>query len=328
MNILVTGSAGFIGFHTSKYLLDNSDNTVIGLDGLTDYYDVNLKNDRNEILNANKNYVFKKGLLEDADFVSEVFDEYCPDIVIHLAAQAGVRYSLENPKAYIDSNIFGSFNILENSKKAKTKHLLIASTSSVYGDNKEMPFKEEDKADSQLTVYSASKKACESLAHSYSHLYQLPITMFRFFTVYGPYGRPDLALFKFTDAILNDRPIDIYNNGDMFRDFTYVDDLVKSIDLLKDNIPKINSNKEFNAAYRIVNIGNSNKVNLMDFIKEIEECLEKKAIYNFMPMQPGDVPATWADSEYLESLIGYKPSTKTKDGIKEFVSWFRSYYNK
>ncbi len=330
MKILITGTAGFIGFHTAKYFLEKN-HRVCGIDGFTEYYDVSLKEARNDILSKYKNYELHRGMIESEDFLKKIFNNFKPDLVIHLAAQAGVRYSLENPKAYIESNINGTFNILEESKNNNVKHLMIASTSSVYGDNQDMPFKEIDKADSQLTVYSASKKSCESLGHSYSHLWKLPITIFRFFTVYGPYGRPDLALYKFTDAILKDEPIDVYNNGKMFRDFTYIDDLVKSIGLLLESIPEekesVDDSNEFRAPFRIVNIGNSNKVNLMDFIEIIEKTLGKKAKYNFMPMQMGDVPATWADSSYLEDLVDFKPDTNIEDGIKSFINWYKDHYD-
>ena len=334
MKILITGSAGFIGFHLSKLLLEEGF-IIHGYDAMTDYYDVNLKNKRNEILEKYSNFTFTVGALEDQNVLKTTVENFRPEIIVHLAAQAGVRYSLENPRAYIDSNVVGTFNVIELARKIKVKHLLIASTSSVYGANKEMPFIETEKADTQLTIYSASKKANESMAHSYAHLYNLPTTIFRFFTVYGPWGRPDLALFKFVDAILDERPIDIYNNGNMYRDFTYVEDLVNAIRLLINVIPQKSVSNEIShdslspvAPYRIVNIGNSDKIKLLDFVEAIEECLGKKAQKNFMEMQAGDVPATWANAELLKKLTGYSPSTNFRDGISKFVEWYREYYKK
>jgi len=275
-------------------------------------------------------------MLEDDALITQVTDDFAPDVIVHLAGQAGVRYSLENPRAYLDSNLVGTFNVMEAARRLKVEHLLMASTSSVYGANEDMPFAETDKADTALTFYAATKKANEAMAHSYAHLWDLPTTMFRFFTVYGPYGRPDLALFKFVDAILDGRPIDIYNHGDMHRDFTYVTDLVRGIRLLIDTPPVRPDNREVPegdslspvAPYRIVNIGNSDKVRLLDFVEAIEEELGQKAIRNYMPMQMGDVPATWANAELLKTLTGYKPQTDIKDGIREFVAWFRDYYAK
>ena len=274
--------------------------------------------------------------LEDLDKLSKVAREFEPDVIVHLAAQAGVRYSLENPRAYLDSNIIGTFNVMEIAKELQVEHLLMASTSSVYGANEDMPFGENDKCDTPLTFYAATKKANESMAHSYAHLWNLPTTMFRFFTVYGPWGRPDLALFKFVDAMLDGRPIDIYNHGDMYRDFTYVEDLVRGIRLLIDAAPvRPESPEDIEegdslspaAPYRVVNIGNSTKVKLLDFIESIEDVLGKKAVRNYMPMQKGDVPATWADATLLQSLTGYRPQTSVHDGIAKFVEWYRSYYN-
>jgi UDP-glucuronate 4-epimerase len=331
MKILITGTAGFIGFHLAKLLL-NHGYSVNGYDGITDYYDVSLKQARHNILLKNKNFTATKGLLEDADRLNALANEIQPEIIIHLAAQAGVRYSLKNPRSYINSNIIGTYNIIEVARKLNVKHLLLASTSSVYGSNTKMPFTEIDKADSQLTVYAATKKANESMAHSYSHLWKIPTTMFRFFTVYGPWGRPDMALFKFVNAILNDKPIEIYNNGEMYRDFTYVDDLVHAIKLLIDappsneNISTLDSLSSV-APYRVVNIGNSNKIKLIDFIEVIEKSLGKKAIRNYMPMQMGDVPATWADTSLLQKLTNYKPKTNFTDGIISFIKWYREYYN-
>ena len=274
-------------------------------------------------------------MLEEEKNLDFLFDKYQPEIVVHLAAQAGVRYSLENPRSYVNSNVVGTFNVMEMAKKYKVKHLLIASTSSVYGSNTDMPFTENSKADTQLTIYSATKKATESMAHSYAHLWDLPTTIFRFFTVYGPWGRPDMALFKFVTSILKEKPIDIYNNGEMYRDFTYVEDLVISIKLLMDVIPeksKSKITKSFEslspvAPYRIVNIGNSKKIKLLDFIETIEDVLKKKAIRNYMPIQKGDVPETWADSTLLEKLTGYRPNTDFQIGVAQFIKWYKDYYN-
>lgn len=334
--ILITGTAGFIGFHLAKLLLAEGFR-VHGYDGMSDYYDVNLKRKRHAMLLQNPNFTADEAQLEDTETLDRVFDNFAPDVIVHLAGQAGVRYSLENPRAYLDSNVIGTFNVMEAARRLKVQHLLMASTSSVYGANDEMPFKETDKADTQLTIYAATKKANESMGHSYAHLWDLPTTMFRFFTVYGTWGRPDLALYKFVDAILDDRPIDIYNHGDMYRDFTYVEDLVRGIRLLIDAVPvRPESRDDIEpgdslspvAPFRIVNIGNSDKVRLLDFIEAIEDSLDKKAIRNYMPMQMGDVPATWADASLLQRLTGYRPQTDFRDGIARFVEWFRDYYGK
>lgn len=331
LRVLVTGSAGFIGFHLAKSLLEQG-HVVHGYDGFTDYYDVRLKHKRHEILKVYNDFTFTTGMLEDAELIDRTFENFRPDIVIHLAAQAGVRYSLENPRAYIDSNVVGTFNVMESSRKFRVRHLLMASTSSVYGANTQMPFDEKQKADSQLTIYAATKKATESMGHAYAYLHQLPITIFRFFTVYGPWGRPDMALFKFTKGILEGQPIDIYNNGEMYRDFTYVDDLVSAISLLISVVPDSTGHDikggELSAAgpFRVVNIGNSEKVKLLDFVEAIELEVGLRAKRNFMPMQKGDVHATWADASLLRSLTGYQPSTNFKKGVKSFVSWYRDYY--
>ncbi|HBR39581.1 MAG TPA: UDP-glucuronate 5-epimerase [Sulfitobacter pontiacus] len=333
--VFITGTAGFIGFHLAQLLLDEGFR-VHGFDGMTDYYDVKLKQRRHQMLLQNPHFSMTEGMLEDDALIAQVTDDFAPDVIVHLAGQAGVRYSLENPRAYLDSNLVGTFNVMEAARRLKVEHLLMASTSSVYGANEDMPFAETDKADTALTFYAATKKANEAMAHSYAHLWDLPTTMFRFFTVYGPYGRPDLALFKFVDAILDGRPIDIYNHGDMYRDFTYVTDLVRGIRLLIDTPPVRPDNREVPegdslspvAPYRIVNIGNSDKVRLLDFVEAIEEELGQKAIRNYMPMQMGDVPATWANAELLKTLTGYKPQTDIKDGIREFVAWFRDYHAK
>ena len=332
--ILVTGSAGFIGFHLSQLLLDEGF-SVIGYDGMTDYYDVRLKERRHQMLLQNQRFNARIGMLEDFDDLREFLVEVQPDIVIHLAAQAGVRYSLENPRAYIDANINGAFNVMECARELEVDHLLMASTSSVYGANDEMPFDERQKCDTQLTLYAATKKANEAMAHSYAHLWNLPTTMFRFFTVYGPWGRPDMALFKFTKGILEGTPIDIYNQGEMYRDFTYVTDLVRGIRLLIDEAPQRPSAPEDIddgdslspvAPFRIINIGNTDKVRLMDFVEAIEEECGREAIKNFLPMQKGDMPATWADASLLNSLTGYRPETNVRDGIRQFVTWYRDYY--
>lgn len=334
--VFVTGTAGFIGFHLAQLLLREGFQ-VHGFDGMTDYYDVRLKQRRHQILLQNQNFIMTEGMLENHDLVQRITDEFRPDVIVHLAAQAGVRYSLENPRAYLDSNVIGTFNVMEAARRLKVQHLLMASTSSVYGANEEMPFKETERTDTQLTIYAATKKANEGMAHSYAHLWDIPTTMFRFFTVYGTYGRPDLALYKFVDAILDDRPIDIYNNGDMYRDFTYVDDLVRAIRLLIDVAPiRIESAEDIPvgdslspvAPYRVVNIGNSDKVRLLDFIDAIEDVLGMKAKRNYMPMQTGDVPATWANADLLKKLTGYRPQTDFRDGIEKFVTWFRDYHGK
>jgi UDP-glucuronate 4-epimerase len=333
--VLITGTAGFIGFHLARHLLAEGF-IVAGYDGMTDYYDVTLKQRRHGILLQNPHFKALEGLLEDQARLDAYVDDFHPDVIVHLAAQAGVRYSLENPRAYLDSNVIGTFNVMEAARRNGVAHLLMASTSSVYGGNELMPFTETEKADTQLTIYAATKKANESMGHAYAHLWNLPTTMFRFFTVYGPWGRPDLALYKFVDAILDDRPIDIYNHGDMFRDFTYVDDLVHGIRLLIDAAPvrpadgvvPEGDSLSAVAPFRVVNIGNSDKVRLLDFVDAIEDCLGKKAIRNYMPMQMGDVPATWADASLLQSLTGYRPQTNFRDGIARFVEWYRDYYAK
>jgi UDP-glucuronate 4-epimerase len=334
-NILITGTAGFIGFHLAQLLLAEGFR-VHGYDGMTDYYDIRLKERRHQMLLQSPGFSATEGLLEDMDTLAAVTRAFRPDVIVHLAAQAGVRYSLENPRAYIDANIVGTFNVMELARELKVGHLLMASTSSVYGANEVMPFTETEKADTPLTIYAATKKATEAMGHSYAHLWDLPTTMFRFFTVYGPWGRPDMALFKFTDAILDGRPIDIYNHGEMYRDFTYVEDLVRGIRLLIDAVPQrpadgvVPEGDSLSpvAPFRIVNIGNSDKVRLLDFIEAIEAELGQKAIRNYMPMQMGDVPATWANADLLKSLTGYRPQTDFRDGVARFVTWFRAYYGK
>lgn len=334
--VLITGTAGFIGFHLARLLLAEGFQ-VHGFDGMTDYYDVTLKQKRHAMLLQHHMFSATEGMLEDVDLIDRVADEFRPNVIVHLAAQAGVRYSLENPRSYITSNIVGTFNVMEVARRLQVRHLLMASTSSVYGANTEMPFRETDKADTQLTIYAATKKANEAMSHSYAYLWNLPTTMFRFFTVYGPWGRPDMALFKFVDAILEGRPIDIYNHGEMYRDFTYVEDLVRGIRLLIDTPPVRPESPEDIAQgdslspiapWRAVNIGNSDKVRLLDFIEAIEKALGIEAKRNYMEMQKGDVLATWADAELLQSLTAYQPQTDVNDGIARFVRWFREYYNK
>ncbi len=332
--ILVTGSAGFIGFHLSKLVLDEGF-AVVGYDGITDYYDVRIKERRHQMLLQNQHFSCNVGMLEDFDTLRELALKEKPDIIVHLAAQAGVRYSLENPRAYMDANITGTFNVMECARELEVEHLLMASTSSVYGANEDMPFDERQKCDTPMTLYAATKKANEAMGHSYAHLWNLPTTMFRFFTVYGPWGRPDMALFKFTKGILEGTPIDIYNNGDMHRDFTFVTDLVRGIRLLIDAVPERPESADDIADYdslspaapfRVVNIGNNDKVRLMDFVEAIEAECGREAIRNYMPMQKGDVPATWADAALLQELTGYTPQTDVKEGIKQFVAWYRDYY--
>ncbi|PCI88906.1 MAG: UDP-glucuronate 5-epimerase [Hyphomicrobiales bacterium] len=332
--ILVTGSAGFIGYHLSKLLLKDGFK-VIGYDGMSNYYDVKLKERRHQMLLQNQNFSCTIGQLEDFDKLNSLCDAEKPDIIVHLAAQAGVRYSLENPRAYIESNIIGTFNVMECAREFNVEHLLMASTSSVYGASEKMPYAETDKVDEPMTIYAATKKANEAMGHSYAHLWNLPTTMFRFFTVYGPWGRPDMALFKFTKGIIEGTPIDIYNHGEMYRDFTYVEDLVKGIRLLVDVAPvkpetisDIDQGDSLSsvAPFRVVNIGNSDKVRLLDFIEAIEAEVGKPAVRNYMDMQKGDVPATWANAELLKKLTGYQPQTNIREGVKQFVKWYLEYY--
>ncbi|MBL4812762.1 MAG: SDR family NAD(P)-dependent oxidoreductase [Rhodobacteraceae bacterium] len=334
MRVLVTGTAGFIGFHIAKKLLEQGCD-LRGFDGMTDYYDIELKRRRHQILRQHENFIAQETMLEDVESFDKFVDAFEPEVIIHLAGQAGVRYSIEAPRAYINTNVVGTFNVMEAARRHKVKHLMIASTSSVYGANTKMPFHENDKADLPLTIYAATKKATEAMGHSYAHLWDIPTTMFRFFTVYGPWGRPDLALYKFVDAILEDRPIDIYNHGDMYRDFTYIDDLVRAVLLLMEvpperptgPVPEGDSLSPV-APFRIVNVGNSEKVRLLDFIEAIEHSLGKKAKRNYMDIQPGDVPATWADADLLQKLTGYRPQTGFREGIDQFVHWYRDYSGK
>jgi UDP-glucuronate 4-epimerase len=332
--IFITGTAGFIGFHLARLLLEQG-HAVHGYDGMTDYYDVTLKHARHALLREHAGFAATEAMLEDAAALDAAVDGFAPDVIVHLAAQAGVRYSLENPRAYIDANIVGSFNLMEAARRQAVGHLLMASTSSVYGANESMPFRETDKADMPITIYAATKKATEAMSHSYAHLYDLPTTMFRFFTVYGPWGRPDMALFKFVKAIRAGRPIDLYNHGDMVRDFTYVDDLVRAIALLIDAAPVRPANAADIAPgdtlspvapWRVVNIGNADKVRLIDFVDAIEAELGIAAIRNLMPIQPGDVPATWADTSLLRHLTGFAPQTPFREGVARFVDWHRAHY--
>ncbi|MEM1232896.1 MAG: NAD-dependent epimerase/dehydratase family protein [Pseudomonadota bacterium] len=332
--VFITGTAGFIGFHLARLLLDEGFR-VVGFDGLTDYYDVALKVRRHAILRQNEHFTATEAMLEDGDSLIEAARAARPDVIVHLAAQAGVRYSLENPRAYIEANVVGTFNVMEAARVLAVEHLLMASTSSVYGANTEMPFAEVHKADHPMTIYAASKKANEAMGHAYAHLHDLPTTMFRFFTVYGPWGRPDMALFKFTKGILEGTPIDIYNHGEMWRDFTYVGDLVRGIRLLIDS-PPVRPESPGDIApgdtlspvapHRIVNIGNSDKVRLLDFVDAIEAATGRAAKRNMMDIQPGDVPATWADADLLQSLTGYRPHTDIRAGVRAFVEWYRDYY--
>ncbi len=332
--ILITGSAGFIGYHLAHLMLEEGWR-VIGYDGMTDYYDVRLKQRRHEMLSDSPNFIVHEGMLEDFDRLHALAMAEKPDVIIHLAAQAGVRYSLVNPRAYVNANLVGTFNVMECARELGVDHLLMASTSSVYGANTEMPFDEGQKVDTPLTLYAATKKANEAMAHSYAHLWNLPTTMFRFFTVYGPWGRPDMALFKFTRGILEGTPIDIYNDGEMYRDFTYVSDLVRAVALLIEQPPErpvspaeIASGDSLSPAapFRVVNIGNNDKVRLMDFVTAIEEECGREAVKNFMPIQPGDVFATWADASLLQSLTDYAPQTPMREGVRQFVAWYREYY--
>ncbi|WP_299930365.1 GDP-mannose 4,6-dehydratase [uncultured Pelagimonas sp.] len=333
--IFITGTAGFIGYHLADLMLSEG-HVVHGFDGMTDYYDVTLKQRRHAMLSQNPNFTATEAMLEDRDAIDGAIDACAPEIIVHLAGQAGVRYSLDNPRAYVDANVTGTFNVMEGARRHKVQHLMMASTSSVYGANTEMPFAETDKADTPMTIYAATKKATEAMGHSYAHLYDMPTTMFRFFTVYGPWGRPDMALFKFVKATLEGDAIDVYNHGEMYRDFTYVTDLVRAIRLLMfDAVPERPENGKVLggdslspvAPFRVVNIGNSKSERLMDFVEAIEDALGQKTTRNMMDIQPGDVPATWANAELLETLTGYRPQTDMRDGVKRFVEWYRDYYN-
>lgn len=334
--VLVTGCAGFIGFHFSKKLLDLKKYLVLGIDNLNNYYDVQLKKHRLAILNDYQDFHFFKISLEDREKLIEVFKQYNKiQYVVNLAAQAGVRYSLTDPYSYINSNIVGFINLLECCRHNKVRHLVFASSSSVYGLNTKMPFSVNHNVDHPISLYAATKKANELMAHTYSYLYNLPCTGLRFFTVYGPWGRPDMALFKFTKAILEDRPIDVYNFGKMERDFTYIDDIVEGMYRVMHLIPKANPNWNSDdpdpsssvCPYKIYNIGNNNSVSLERFIEVIENCLGKKAKKNYMELQPGDVPKTFADIDNLTKDTGFRPKIKIEEGIPKFINWYLKYYN-
>ena len=329
----MTGVAGFIGMHSAKKLLDDG-HEIIGIDNLNDYYDVTLKEDRLKTLEDYKNFKFLKLDIKDQKDVLDLFKKESPQRVLHLAAQAGVRYSIENPYVYIDSNIQGFINILEGCRATKTEHLVFASSSSVYGGNEKVPFSEHDNVDHPVSLYAATKKANELMAHTYSHLYQIPTTGLRFFTVYGPWGRPDMSPMLFTKAILANEPIQVFNHGDMMRDFTYIDDVIASVNetLFKTATPNINFDAKHpdpatsHAPYRIFNIGNSEPVPLMHFIETIENALGKKAIKNMVDMQAGDVKVTSADTSELNQWVNFRPSTSIKEGVKRFVDWYTNYY--
>lgn len=320
---LVTGAAGFIGFHLSQRLLERGD-TVIGLDNLNSYYDVSLKKARLTQLTSQESFRFHELDLVDREGMEKLFAEQPFDVVVNLAAQAGVRYSLTNPHAYVDSNLVGFVNLLEGCRHHSVKHLVYASSSSVYGVNKKVPFSVEDNVDSPISLYAASKKANELMAHCYSHLYRIPTTGLRFFTVYGPWGRPDMAMFMFAKAILEDRPIDVFNEGKMQRDFTYVDDVVEGVIRVMDKVPEPQGNS--GAPYKVYNIGNNQPVELLHAIATLEKCLGKTAVKNMLPMQPGDVPITYADVDELMQDVGFRPDTPIETGIERFVAWYRSYY--
>jgi UDP-glucuronate 4-epimerase len=333
MNILVTGAAGFIGFHVAQRLLDRGD-TVVGLDNLNEYYDVSLKEARLARLAGRPGFRFAKLDVADREGIASLFEAERPQRVVHLAAQAGVRYSLQNPHAYVDSNLSGFMNILEGCRHTGVEHLVYASSSSVYGGNTRMPFSEHDNIDHPISLYAATKKANELMAHTYSHLYRLPTTGLRFFTVYGPWGRPDMALFLFTKAILGGRPIEVFNHGNMVRDFTYVDDIVEGVIRVMDRTAEPDAAFDpaqpdpgtSNAPYRVFNIGNSQPIPLNDYIEAIEQALGRKAERNYLPMQPGDVPATSADTAELDAWVGFKPGTPVQDGVRRFVAWYREFY--
>ncbi len=332
--ILITGAAGFIGFHLSKALLQDGNNSITGIDNLNDYYDVNLKLARLKLLDQHNNFTFIKADLADRAAIEDIFRLGLFDTVVNLAAQPGVRYSLKNPYSYIDSNIVGFTNILEGCRHNHIKHLVFASSSSIYGINARIPFSVSHNVDHPVSLYAASKKANELMAHTYAHLYGLPCTGLRFFTVYGPWGRPDMAYFSFTKAILDGKPIDVFNFGDMKRDFTYIDDIVEGVVRIISKIPKPNPEWDRTnpdpgssyAPYKLYNIGNNNPVQLLRFIEVLEANLGKSAVKNMLPMQPGDVPITYADVDELMRDVGFKPSTSIEDGVKKFTEWYRWYY--
>ncbi|MEL6735239.1 MAG: NAD-dependent epimerase/dehydratase family protein [Pseudomonadota bacterium] len=326
MKALVTGHAGFVGFHVSRRLLAEGWD-VIGIDAFTDYYDVTLKERRTALLDDTSGFTGIEGRIETPGLLSGLMAEHRPDAVIHLAAQAGVRASIETPRPYAESNLMGTFELLEAIRAHPPRHTLMASTSSVYGANTEMPYAETHKADHPVSFYAATKKANEAMAHSYSHLYDLPITLFRFFTVYGPWGRPDMALFKFTKAILEGKPIDVYNHGKMRRDFTYIDDLIEAVArLIAHPAPATGSATGLQAPYRIINIGSNTPVNLMDFIESLERTIGRPAQKNLSPHMSGDMTDTWADVSKLREIIGYVPDTPIDQGVGAFVDWYADYY--
>ncbi len=332
--ILLTGAAGFIGFHLAQRLLQEKDNLILGIDNINDYYDTQLKMDRLENLKTDKRFQFEKINIANKEQLDALVEKFQPSVVIHLAAQAGVRYSIINPAAYVESNLVGFANILELSRNLKVKHLIYASSSSVYGANKKIPFQESDSVDHPVSLYAATKKSNELMAHTYSNLYKIPTTGLRFFTVYGPWGRPDMAYFSFTKAIYENKPINVFNNGDMERDFTYIDDIVDGIIRLIDLPPVENSDWNFEnpdpatsfAPYRVLNIGNNQPVRLLDFIHTLENLIGKEAEKKFLPMQPGDVKTTFANIDRLNKLTGFKPQTSIETGLKKFVEWYKQYY--
>jgi UDP-glucuronate 4-epimerase len=333
MRYLVTGTAGFIGYHLAKRLLDEG-HEVVGIDGFTPYYDVALKERRHAMLACRNAFQGHRVMLEDAAALDRIWSEQTIDVIVHLAAQAGVRYSLENPRSYLEANVIGTFNVLELVRRRPVQHLMIASTSSAYGANTSLPFRETDRAQHPLTIYAATKLSSELMAHCYSHLWRVPTTVFRFFTVYGPWGRPDMALFKFTKAIIEGTPIDVYNYGNMERDFTYIDDLIEAIYRLAQLAPHAagadagvdDPSLSPAAPYRIVNIGGGRPEKLTAFIDEIERAIGKPSRRNYVEMQPGDIPRTVASAELLERLTGFKPTTPIAVGVKAFVDWYRGYY--
>ena len=333
MKILITGSSGFIGFHLAKKLLEKGID-ICGYDSMNNYYDIGLKKARLNILKKYKNFKFVKNKIENEKILKNTIIKFKPNVIIHLAAQAGVRYSIKNPDTYLHSNVIGTFNIIKICNSIKVSHLIIGSSSSVYGANKKFPFQEIDKSDHQVSFYAATKKSTESLAHSYSALWNLPTTVLRFFTVYGPWGRPDMAYFKFTKKILNGKKIDIYNKGKMYRDYTYIDDIIDGILGLIKKPPSLKIKKKIKndslspvAPFRILNIGNTKKIYLLDFINTLEKELGKKIKKNFLPMQKGDVHSTLSDCSLLKKITGYNPKTNYKDGIKKFLHWYSNYYN-
>ena len=332
--VLITGTAGFIGFHLAQLLLAEGFR-VIGYDGMTPYYDVALKRHRHQILLQSPGFTCDEGMLEDMPRLQALCERERPEVIIHLAAQAGVRYSLEDPRSYLESNLVGTFNVIECARMLGVQHLLMASTSSVYGANTDLPFAEVQKTETPLTLYAATKKANEMMAHSYAHLWQLPVTMFRFFTIYGPWGRPDMALFRFVKAALEGEAIEVFNHGRMARDFTYVTDLVRGVRLLVDLPPVQPASPEEilpgdslspAAPFRTVNIGNSTRVPLMEFVSEVERAVGVPVRKTYMEMQKGDVPETWADCSLLKRLTGFQPETSVRDGVAAFVAWYRDYY--